>query len=169
GVRHGIAVGTSATPTVRLCAALPQSLDVAVMDAFRSATEDLRGAVVDLVAQASCDVVLASPFWDGATLEEIGPVLASRLACRDGVRRSGCWRRPATFRASVDPASGMGPRSTESHSSEHLALGANHPGELPEHELSSRWSRTLRHRSTDSGPHEFLLFRPAVSVHRRGD
>ncbi len=96
GVRHGIAARDTATPAVRLCAALPQSLDAGVLDIFRTATDDLRGAVVDLVAQSSRDVVLASPFWDGATLQEIGPVLARRLENGVSVRLLGRFDREVT-------------------------------------------------------------------------
>jgi phosphatidylserine/phosphatidylglycerophosphate/cardiolipin synthase-like enzyme len=84
GVRAGLAVRTEPDPGVRLCAALPSGLPAAVESALRIRTEDLRGVVVDLVAGAREELVLVSPFWDAATVDEIGPMLLQRLGA--GVR-----------------------------------------------------------------------------------
>lgn len=84
GVRHGLGRRAVARDQVQLCAALPQGLAQRVEEAIRSSTVDLRGAIVDLVAATHHDLVLASPFWDAATLEEIRPAVERRLAM--GVR-----------------------------------------------------------------------------------
>jgi phosphatidylserine/phosphatidylglycerophosphate/cardiolipin synthase-like enzyme len=60
---------------------------------MRSWTLDLRGAVVDLAAAAQHDLVLASPFWDAATVDDIGPVLEGRLDAGVRVRLLGRFER----------------------------------------------------------------------------
>lgn len=96
GVRAGLAVQRPDGPLVGLCAALPPGLAGAVEAALRRCTQDLRGAVVDLVAGARKDLVLVSPFWDAATLDEIGPVVTHRLAAGVCVRLLGRFEAGAS-------------------------------------------------------------------------
>lgn len=84
GVRAGLATPRARAAGIRLCAALPMGIPTGIEDVVRRSTEDLRGAVVDLAAEAREDLTLASPFWDAATLLELGPILVLRLEA--GVR-----------------------------------------------------------------------------------
>lgn len=72
GVRAGIDVGRTA-PAVRLLAALPPPFEPTHL---APAFWDLRAALVDLIASAGFHLLLASPFWDRETAQELLPVLA---------------------------------------------------------------------------------------------
>lgn len=100
GVRVGDAVHRSDAPRMGICSALPTGLTGVVEAALRRCTEYLRGAVVDLVAGARQDLVLVSPFWGAATLDEIGSVVLRRLAAGTCVRLLGRFgaRMPASVR-----------------------------------------------------------------------
>lgn len=79
GVRAGLEARPRSGPQVRLCAALPPTMSGDTIASLRNSTEDLRGALVDLIASARKDLVLASPFWDHSTIDELAPLLARRL------------------------------------------------------------------------------------------
>jgi phosphatidylserine/phosphatidylglycerophosphate/cardiolipin synthase-like enzyme len=89
GVRAGLAIRRTDTSRVALCATVPPGLATRVETALRQYTEDLRGAIVDLVAGAREDIVMASPFWDRPTLDEIRPLLLRRLEAGVSVRLLG--------------------------------------------------------------------------------
>jgi phosphatidylserine/phosphatidylglycerophosphate/cardiolipin synthase-like enzyme len=82
GIRDGIEVARSTArlspPT--LCAALPVGLPSKVEVKLRAAAVDLRAALFDIVAAARSRVVLASPFWDAETAEELCTLLERRMA-----------------------------------------------------------------------------------------
>jgi len=86
GVRDGVEVGRLHPPhsPPALCAALPVGLPGGLDRRLRAAAVDLRGALVDIIAAARSRVVLASPFWDTETAEELGVLLERRIAA--GVR-----------------------------------------------------------------------------------
>jgi len=85
GVRDGLRQSSrSAADRLQLCAALPVGLPSALERELREATVDLRGAIVDMIAAARFHLVLASPFWDAPTLEEISLAIRTRLT--EGVR-----------------------------------------------------------------------------------
>lgn len=86
GVRDGLALVHTDTPRVALCASLPPGLSTEVETELRQYAEDLRGVIMDLVAGAREDLVIASPFWDRLTLDEIGPLLLRRLEAGVSVR-----------------------------------------------------------------------------------
>lgn len=82
GVRDALtflAVQAPATEPVRLCVATPPGLSPATDAKLRLGALDLRAVIVDLIASAREELVLASPFWDDDTVAEIGPLLARRL------------------------------------------------------------------------------------------
>src|SRR5262249_20393665 len=93
GVRAGLAARGMESSRVRLYAALPPGLDVAIETELRRLTEDLRGGLVDLIAGARADLVLASPFWDAQTLEEMSAMLSGRLDAGVRVRILGRFVR----------------------------------------------------------------------------
>lgn len=68
GIRDGLQMRTADYGSARLCVALPPGLSPSVSMVFREVTEDLREAIIDLVAGAEHDLVLISPFWDAPTL-----------------------------------------------------------------------------------------------------
>lgn len=70
--------------STQLCATIPDGLNEMVDKALRVHTLDLRGTLLDLVANAESRIVLASPFWDLQTAQELAEALAKRLGA--GVR-----------------------------------------------------------------------------------
>jgi phosphatidylserine/phosphatidylglycerophosphate/cardiolipin synthase-like enzyme len=102
GVRAGLVQVHTETPRVALCVSSPHGLPTEVETVLRQYAEDLRGVIVDLVAAAREDLVMASPFWDRQTLDEIGPLLLRRL--EDGVRVRLLGRFGAQMSTSVSEA-----------------------------------------------------------------
>jgi PLD-like domain len=64
---------------VRLCIAVPPGLDTTLEDRMLREGAELRAAVLEVVASAKHDLILASPFWDEETTEEIADLLTKRL------------------------------------------------------------------------------------------
>ena len=64
---------------VLLVAALPDGVAQSLRDVVWDEASDLRAAIVDLVVSAQRRIVLASPYWDAATTEELYPLLARRI------------------------------------------------------------------------------------------
>jgi len=56
---------------VQLCASLPPSLLPAAEHVIHECSTDLRSSLVDIVASAKRSLILASPFWDRDTTEEM--------------------------------------------------------------------------------------------------
>lgn len=81
GVREGLAViGEGPTGgAVRLACSLPPSLDPRQAAAIGRETSDLTGGLIDLIASSRDHLLLASPYWDDATVEQIAPLLVRRL------------------------------------------------------------------------------------------
>lgn len=104
GVRDGLACRAVDVPAVRLCAALPIELTYEIGAQLRRLAEDLRGAIVDIAAGARQDLILASPFWDGSTLNELKPLLVKRLESGTRVRILGRFPKgvPRSARALLD-------------------------------------------------------------------
>lgn len=100
GVRDGLAVSQTETSQVTLCTSLPPGLTTEVETELRQYAEDLRGVIVDLVAGTREDLVIASPFWDRPTLDEIGLLLQRRLEAGVTVRLLGRFgaQMPANVR-----------------------------------------------------------------------
>lgn len=86
GVRDGIEAvpGLGTGDGVRLLAALPPTLDEELRERLPGGLGDLRSAVVNLIASAEKRIVLASPFWDEETVDELFGLLSRRAAA--GVR-----------------------------------------------------------------------------------
>lgn len=84
GIRDGLAARPRGSNPIRLCAAVPPGLTGSASIILRQTAEDLRGALMDMVAGAKTDLVLASPFWDDATMSDVAPLLSRRL--ESGVR-----------------------------------------------------------------------------------
>lgn len=86
GIREGIEAARLRPPhgPPALCAALPVGLPKEMERNLRAAAVDLRAALFDIVAAARSRVVLASPFWDGETAEDLGVLLERRISA--GVR-----------------------------------------------------------------------------------
>ncbi len=86
GVRDGIeaTLGLSSGDSIRLLAALPPTLDQELRERLPDGVADLRSAVVNLIASAEKRIVLASPFWDEETADELCGLLSRRAAA--GVR-----------------------------------------------------------------------------------
>lgn len=100
GVRDGLEFRQKSKQRVALCTSLPPGLEIEVETLLRQYAEDLRGVIVDLVAAAREDLVIASPFWDRLTIDEIEPLLLRRLEAGVNVTILGRFdsRMPASVR-----------------------------------------------------------------------
>jgi phosphatidylserine/phosphatidylglycerophosphate/cardiolipin synthase-like enzyme len=79
GLREGIRTGIAAAnvkPPVRLLAALPPPFDSTHLT---PAFWDLRAALIDLIASAESHLLLASPFWDEETVDELADLLQRKV------------------------------------------------------------------------------------------
>ncbi len=79
GLREGIRTGIAAAqvePSARLLAALPPPFDSTHLT---PAFWDLRAALIDLIASAESHLLLASPFWDEETVDELGDLLQRKV------------------------------------------------------------------------------------------
>lgn len=66
-------------PSVRVCASLPPELETGVKQSLRREASDLRAAILEIIASARQRLVLASPFWDEETAEEVADLLVRRI------------------------------------------------------------------------------------------
>ncbi len=80
GVRDTLEVLPLQMQLVQLCATLPIGLASLVEDALREEVLDLRAALFDLIASARTRVIVASPFWDSATADEMSELFNKRLS-----------------------------------------------------------------------------------------
>ncbi len=83
GYRQGVREGLRARARpngVALAAGLPPGLPKAAKDAIHARARDLRAALVDCIASANHRIVLASPFWDEETTDELADLLSRRKA-----------------------------------------------------------------------------------------
>jgi hypothetical protein len=94
GVRDALALATGqeVSSDALLCAALPGGLDSNTADVASRGATDLRACLFDVVTSAQRRVVMASPFWDRGTAEELAEVLRRRLVV--GVRVDLLGRAP---------------------------------------------------------------------------
>jgi len=83
-------------PSVRLCVALPPELDAAVEDYIRREASDLRAAILEIIVSARCHLVLASPFWDEETADEITDLVKKRIEAGVVVTVLGRFAEPGT-------------------------------------------------------------------------
>lgn len=67
-----------------LAAAVPVSISAPIAASLRAGFADLRAELVNLMAATQEELILASPFWDAETVDDLGELLARRLAA--GVR-----------------------------------------------------------------------------------
>lgn len=95
GVRAGIdAASAHASDTgLRLIQSVPGGLTARHRDALLREADDLRAAIVDLIMSARETLVLASPFWDDDTADELGHLLIARV--QSGVHVTVLGRPPS--------------------------------------------------------------------------
>ncbi len=81
GVRAGIDAAQSALlfAETRLLIALPRGLPLAAEQTLQREGGDLRATLVGLIVAARDHLILASPFWDEQTVNELGDLLERRL------------------------------------------------------------------------------------------
>jgi phosphatidylserine/phosphatidylglycerophosphate/cardiolipin synthase-like enzyme len=65
---------------VRLCVALPPGLDSALSHEILNEADDLRAAIFEIIASAKRQLILASPFWDQETIDELAELVDKRLS-----------------------------------------------------------------------------------------
>lgn len=99
GVWQGLRVSSSdieKRPSVRLCIALPPELEAEIEEGLRREAADLRAAILEIIASARRDLVLASPFWDEETADEIADLLKKRIEAGVHVSVLGRFAEPGT-------------------------------------------------------------------------
>jgi hypothetical protein len=80
GVREALNFQRSqSSDAIKLCVALPIGLDDLIAQELRRYTVDMRASLFDLIAATKSRIVLASPFWDAETANEIAELLVRRL------------------------------------------------------------------------------------------
>lgn len=82
GVREALQLvdGAAEATQVDLLIALPPSVDPSMRHGLLREGNDLRSALIDLIASSQHRIVLASPFWDTATTLDLKPLLKRRIA-----------------------------------------------------------------------------------------
>ncbi len=105
GFRSGVlesvrVLGTSALPDndVRLCVAVPPDLDSALCRSFFQEADDLRAAILEIIASAKRQLILASPFWDQETTQELAELVERRLSAGVEVTILGRFAEPSESR-----------------------------------------------------------------------
>jgi phosphatidylserine/phosphatidylglycerophosphate/cardiolipin synthase-like enzyme len=84
-LRSGMRLGSDYTsshlcaPPVQFLAALPAGLPASLQEAITAEASDLRAGLIGLLAEAREHLLLASPFWDTATMMDLGSILERRL------------------------------------------------------------------------------------------
>jgi len=99
GVWQGLRVSSSdieKKSPVRLCIALPPELEAEIEEGLRREAADLRAAILEIIASARRDLVLASPFWDEETADEIADLLKKRIEAGVHVSVLGRFAEPGT-------------------------------------------------------------------------
>ncbi len=79
GVRDTLEVLPEQEQSAQLCATLPIGLASLVESTLREEVLDLRATLFDLIASARTRVIVASPFWDSATANEMLELFNKRL------------------------------------------------------------------------------------------
>lgn len=95
GVRIGLDHALAQLPNseLRFLAALPAGLPLIIKQALQREADDLRAALIGLLAQAEEHLLLAAPFWDDATIADLGDILERRL--KGGIRVDLLGRSPS--------------------------------------------------------------------------
>ncbi len=66
-------------PPIHFLAALPAGLSASQQEAITAEAGNLRAGLIGLLTEAQEHLLLASPFWDEATMTELGAILERRL------------------------------------------------------------------------------------------
>jgi phosphatidylserine/phosphatidylglycerophosphate/cardiolipin synthase-like enzyme len=83
------------TTKVQLCAAAPPGLDTAVACRLYEEAIELRAAILEVIVSAERQLILASPFWDEETADEIADLLAKRLEAGVAITVLGRFTEPS--------------------------------------------------------------------------
>ena len=67
------------TQDVQLCVSLPPALSPAAEHVIHESSTDLRSSLLDVVASAKQCLIVASPFWDAGTTEEMVTLVRKKL------------------------------------------------------------------------------------------
>jgi phosphatidylserine/phosphatidylglycerophosphate/cardiolipin synthase-like enzyme len=108
-LRCGMRLGSDYTrshispPPVQFLAALPTGLAASLQEAITAEASDLRAGLIGLLTEAREHLLLASPFWDIATMTDLGSILERRL--------NGGIRVDLLFRSLANPAERTQPGS----------------------------------------------------------
>jgi hypothetical protein len=81
GMRQGIDYTRAhlPSPPLHFLVALPMGLPVSLQQAITAEASDLRAGLIGLLTEAQEHLLLAAPFWDEATMRDLGNILERRL------------------------------------------------------------------------------------------
>lgn len=79
---------------VSLCAATPPGIDPDLASRICRDTEELRSAILEIIASAKSELILASPFWDEESTTELEELLGKRLDAGVTVILLGRFNKP---------------------------------------------------------------------------
>lgn len=93
-------VSPAAAGDTHLCVSLPPALPAAAEHVIRECSTDLRSSLLDVVAGAKHSLILASPFWDAGTTNEMVSLLNKKIEVGVTVWILGCFSKdlPANVR-----------------------------------------------------------------------
>lgn len=84
GIRLAIEILESESNSMQteahLCVSIPPALAPAAEHAIRESSTDLRSGMLDVIASAQQSLLIASPFWDAGTSEEIAKLAKKKLS-----------------------------------------------------------------------------------------
>jgi phosphatidylserine/phosphatidylglycerophosphate/cardiolipin synthase-like enzyme len=107
GIRSAIEIladqAKSQPPDAQLCVSLPPMFAPVAEHVIRESSIDLRSGVLDVIVSAQQSLLIASPFWDAGTSEEIAKLAQKRLRRGVSVTILGRFSRdlPAPVRAEL--------------------------------------------------------------------
>jgi hypothetical protein len=85
GIKSAIAIladeSQSTSADAHLCVSLPPTLAPAAQHVIRESSTDLRSGMLDVIVGAQESLLIASPFWDAGTSEEIAALAKKRRIC----------------------------------------------------------------------------------------
>jgi len=98
GVHDALRLKTShESQEQQLLATVPHNFPSELIALFHLEAMDLRTAILDLIAGANTELMLASPFWDSETLEELTKLLDRRVAAGVKIRILGRGQADRTW------------------------------------------------------------------------
>lgn len=94
----------SDAPEAQLCVSLPPALSPSAEHVIHQSSTDLRSSLLDVIASAKRNLIVASPFWDAGTAADLVTLVRKKLASGTRVSILGRFSRdlPAEVRTQLE-------------------------------------------------------------------